>query len=82
MGYNSGNIKLLKETTLRITLNNGVVLIKFGSNEEEYEKLYSELGCITINIVGECKANEWNGMVTPQIELKDYEIVSEQKYYF
>lgn len=79
---NSGNIKLLKETTLRITLNNGVVLIKFGSNEEEYEKLYSELGCITINIVGECKANEWNGMVTPQIELKDYEIVSEQKYYF
>lgn len=78
----SGDLKLMKETTMKITLNNGVSLIKFGSNEEEYDSLYSELGCITINVVGECKANIWNGLISPQIEIKEYEIVGTEEYYF
>lgn len=78
----SGDLKLMKETTMKITLNNNVSLIKFGSNEEEYNSLYSELGCVTINVVGECKANIWNGLVSPQIEIKEYEIVGTEEYYF
>ena len=35
-----------------------------------------------LNIVGTCNANEWNGWVTPQIFIKDYEIVSQSKYCF
>lgn len=81
----AGNIVLMspdKSPTLKITLPNGTSLIKFKSSQEEYEKLHSETGCITINVVGKCERNVWNGTVTPQIIIEDYEIVGEQKYYF
>ena len=81
----AGNVVLMspdKSPTLKITLSNGTSLIKFKSSQEEYEKLHSETGCITINVVGKCERNVWNGTVTPQIIIEDYEIVGEQKYYF
>lgn len=81
----AGNIVLMspdKSPTLKITLPNGTSLIKFKSSQEEYEKLCSESGCITINVVGKCERNIWNGTVTPQIIIEDYEIIGEQKYYF
>ena len=81
----AGNVTLMspdKNPTLKITLPNGTSLIKFKSSQEEYEKLRSEVGCVTINIVGKCERNIWNGIVTPQIIIEDYEIVGEQKYYF
>lgn len=81
----AGNVVLMspdKSPTLKITLPNGTSLIKFKSSQEEYEKLCSETGCITINVVGKCERNVWNGTVTPQIIIEDYEIVGEQKYYF
>ena len=80
-----GNVTLMsadKNPTLKITLPNGTSLIKFKSSQEEYEKLYSEVGCVTINVVGKCERNIWNGIVSPQIIIEDYEIVGEQKYYF
>ena len=79
------NLQLMskdKSPTLKITLPNGTSLIKFKSSNEEYEKLYSELGCVTINVVGRCEQNIWNGIVNPQITIEDYEIVGEQKYCF
>ena len=81
----AGNVVLMspdKSPTLKITLPNGTSLIKFKSSQEEYDKLRSETGCITINVVGKCERNVWNGTVTPQIIIEDYEIVGEQKYYF
>lgn len=81
----AGNVVLMspdKSPTLKITLPNGTSLIKFKSSQEEYEKLRSETGCITVNVVGKCERNVWNGTVTPQIIIEDYEIVGEQKYYF
>ena len=71
-----------KNPTLKITLPNGGSLIKFRSSNEEYEKLYSDLGCVTINVVGKCERNEWNGKITPQIIIEDYEIVERTAYYF
>ena len=85
INIHGGNVTLMspdKSPTLKITLPNGTSLIKFKSSKEEYEKLNSEVGCITINIVGKCERNIWNGIVTPQIIIEDYEIVGEQKYYF
>lgn len=80
------NITLMsrdKNPTLKITLDNGTSLIKFGSSEEEFAKLAnSGLGCVNINVVGKCDRNEWNGRVSPQIHVEDYEIVGVQKYYF
>ena len=80
-----GNVTLMspdRNPTLKITLPNGTSLIKFKSSQEEYDKFNSEVGCITINVVGKCERNIWNGTVTPQIIIEDYEIVGEQKYYF
>ena len=82
---NKDNIRLMsadKNPTLKITLPNGISVIKFRSSKEEYEALCSELGCVTINIVGKCERNIWNGIVSPQILVEDYEIVGKTEYYF
>ena len=72
-----------KSPTLKIELSNGVSLIKFRSSEEEFLELTKyPSGSVNINVIGTCKINEWNGIITPQIEIKDYEIVGETKYYF
>ena len=85
INVSSENLTLMsrdKNPTLKITLPNGTSLIKFKSNEEEYQKLYSPSGCVTLNVVGRCEENRFNGMVTPQIILDSYEIVNHQEYYF
>ena len=71
-----------KKPTLKITLPNKVSLIKFGSNQEEYEKLLSETGYIEIDVVGRCNKNEWSGWVSPQVFIEDYEVVDSAKYIF
>jgi single-stranded-DNA-specific exonuclease len=68
INIHNGNVVLMspdKSPTLKITLPNGTSLIKFKSSQEEYEKLHSETGCITINVVGKCERNIWNGIVSP-----------------
>jgi hypothetical protein len=62
------NLKLMspdKSPTLKITLPDGTSLIKFKGSQEEYDSLYSDLGCVTINIVGKFERNIWNGNITP-----------------
>ena len=79
------NIRILspdKNPTLKIMLPNGINFMMFRSSEEEYDKLYSELGYVTINIVGECERNIWNNKISPQVMIKDYEIVDRANYYF
>ena len=76
------NISLLKGTTMKLTLDNGISLIKFRSSEDEYNNLYSDLGCVTINVIGRFQRNSWNGKVSPQILIEDYEIVGRTAYYF
>ena len=73
------NLALMKGTTLKITTPT-MELIKFGSSNEEYESLYSKLGCVIINVVGTCEINSWNGK--PQIKIEAYEIIKKQQYYF
>lgn len=76
------NITMMGAGTLKITLPNGINIIKFKSSEEEFQKLYSEYGYIEINIVGKCNANCWNNNVYPQIFLENYEIISSCAYIF
>lgn len=72
-----------KSPTLKIELSNGVSLIKFKSSEEEYNKfIENPNGSVVLDIVGTCNINEWNGRITPQIEVSDYEVVGVNKYYF
>lgn len=70
-----------KTPTLKIMLPNKVALIKFGSSQEEYDKLATD-GYVTLDIVGSCNRNEYNGWVNAQIFMEDYEIVDSCKYYF
>lgn len=85
------NIKITKDNitlmsrdrnpTIKITLPNKVSLIKFKSSEEEFETLLSD-GCVTIDIVGACAINEWNGSISAQVLIKEYEIKENLPYYF
>lgn len=86
------NIKVVKDNltlyekgpTLKITLpgDEGLELMKFRSSEDEYESLYTESGCVTINVIGTCDINSWHGISKPQITIKDYEIIGKEAYYF
>ena len=57
-------------------------LIKFKVSTEEFETLHSERGCVKINVVGKCDINNWNGVIKPQIQIEDYEIVGRTQFYF
>ena len=75
------DITLMKGTTLKLCKDK-IPMIKFKSNEEEYDTLYSKNGIVLVDIVATCKKNEFRGMVTPQLFVKDYEIVNRMEYYF
>lgn len=80
----SNNITLMsanKNPTIKITLQNGTSIIKFGASQAEFESLKSS-GYTEIDIIGTCAINEWQGMIIPQILIKDYEVVGKQDYYF
>lgn len=77
-----GMLNFYKETTIKISLTNDVALMIFNTNREEYEKLYSEDGFIEINAVCKCNKNEWNGRVSAQLFIEDYEIVDSCAYIF
>lgn len=64
-----------KNPTMKITLPNGISLIKFKSSAEEVNKLKNNNGLTTkITVVGRCASNTWNGITTAQIMIEDYEI--------
>ena len=69
--------------TLKITLPNNISIMKFLATDEEcYELENFEGEYLALNIVGKCNKNEWNGVVSPQIFIVDYEIVGNGKYLF
>ena len=82
----TGNITLMspdKKPTLKITLQNGLSLIKFGSSQEEYDQLcdLGDNGYYNLTVVGRCNENEWMGNITPQLFIEDYDIVNKGWYF-
>lgn len=75
------NFKIMKSNTLKFELGNNLSIIKFGGTEDEIDKFTTQ-GFIEIEAICECRANEWNGMVSPQLIMKDYNIIDSCKYYF
>ena len=76
------NVYRKKNNTLKITLPNKVAFLLFDADEDLCEKLSNTKGTVTLDIVGECAANEYNGWVTPQIKIKEYEITGESRFNF
>ena len=57
--------------------------MKFNADEELCDKLTkNNSGYMELDIVGKCNQNEWNGNVTPQIFIEDFNIIDSSKYYF
>lgn len=71
-----------RNPTLKIQLPNGVTCIKFKSSEEELESLFSENGCVTVNLVGKAEVNKYFNSVIPQLIIQNYEIINRQEYFF
>ena len=72
-----------KGYTLKIKTESGVDLLKFNASEQDCEIFQTHnTGFIQVNIIGRCNKNEWNGWVTPQLFIQDYQLVDSSKYYF
>ena len=72
-----------KDLTLKIILPNKVSIIMFKAPEDLCHKLQNENpGYYTMNFVARCAANEYNGYVTPQLKLKDWEITGQCSFNF
>jgi single-stranded-DNA-specific exonuclease len=69
--------------TIKIELDNGVTLMLFRASEADRNKLKdNNTGYVKINCIGTANKNEWNGNVTPQIFMTEYEVVDSNKYLF
>ena len=60
--------------TLKIQFDD-ISLIKFKSSKEEYEKFLEE--DLVLTAICKCNKNEWNGKVSPQLLVEDYELDTE-----
>ena len=77
----SSNFQIMKNNTFKFNLLNGLSIIKFGGTEEQ-ANLFTTTGYLEVNAICKCNANEWNGQVTPQLIMQDYEIIDSSKYFF
>jgi len=75
-------LSMMASNTMKIILPNGISIIKFRMPDDEYNKLYSENGFVKINAVCRANKNEWNGIISPQLLLDDYEILGGCAYVF
>ena len=72
-----------KNNTLKITLPNGITLMKFDASDEECNKLQNEnTGYYELNVVGTANANTWMDNTTAQLFVVDYEIIDSNEYFF
>ena len=72
-----------KNLTIKISLPNGITIMKFNATEEECELFQTNnTGFVEINLVGKCNANEWMGNIIAQLFCEEYEVVDSNKYFF
>ena len=71
-----------RDNTLKISLPNGISLMKFRASDKECYKLQNTQGYYEMNIIGRANKNEWMGNITPQIFIEDYEIIDSSEYVF
>lgn len=64
-----------KNPTLKITLPNGLDIIKFKSSEEEFEEFQQE--DMVFTAICKCGRNEWQGVVSGQLLVEDFELREE-----
>ena len=69
--------------TIKIKTPSGVDIIKFRASEYDCQTLQiNNSGFVELNVVGRCNRNDYNGFISPQIFIQDYEVVDSSKYFF
>ncbi len=69
--------------TIKIHTPSGVDIIKFRASQQDCNVLQiNNTGYIDVNLVGRCSENEWNGNISAQVILEDYQVIDSNKYYF
>ena len=69
--------------TIKINTDSDITLLKFRATEQDCDIFQTNnTGYIEVNIIGRCNRNEWNGFVTPQIFIEQYQVIDNNKYYF
>ncbi len=76
LGSDKGTLKMSLSDDLKTSF------IKFKLTDEEKELFGNTTGYFYINVVGNFTLNHFNGFVTPQIKIKDYEIIKQVKFDF
>lgn len=71
-----------KNNTLKITLPNRLSIMLFDAPDDLCEKLQNTQGYVEMDIIGKPNKNSWNGFVSAQIFIEEYEITGESKYNF
>jgi single-stranded-DNA-specific exonuclease len=72
----------LNKSVLKFTYKN-IEFIKFKSNEEAYQKLLSGNGnSKSFTVIGRFDLNSWNGKVTPQVVIDEYEVADNNDFIF
>lgn len=71
-----------KDNTLKITLSNGISLMKFKATDEQCEMLQNNDGYYILDVIGRANKNEWMGHVSAQIFIEDYEIIDYEEGWF
>ena len=82
---NKDNIQFLgaDKKTLKLTFpGRKTSMIKFHLKDEQKELLDPQGGVLTLTAIGKCTLNHYNGSVTQQIMLEDFEIIKRAKWDF
>lgn len=82
---NSNEIYLNGKTSKSIKfIHKGIEYIKFFSSEEEWSELVSKGERLVLDVVVKCSINEYQGKVTPQVIVEEYEVtkVKEKEFVF
>lgn len=82
---NKDNIQFLgaDKKTLKLTFpNQKTNMIKFHLKDEQKALLDPQDGILTLTAIGKCSLNHYNGNVTPQVMLEDFEIINRRKWDF
>lgn len=73
------NFTEMASETFKFKTASGIDIIKFKDSDadkvEEQRKLFSSTDKVEINAVCKCCANEWNGVIKPQLQMVDFEVV-------
>lgn len=73
-----------RDITLKIELTPEIALMKFkiSTDEQKMFKNISATGSLKISFIGKCRVNSFNGKISAQIEIIDYEVNAVKKYDF